>query len=491
MAGLLAAYLVLLAIHVNACAGGSDSSGYMNHARLLGTGHLHSPPRSIPGVRPHNDFLYTPLGLKPVADGSLVPTYPVGVPLLILAAEPVAGWAHAFDVVVVVHAIAGLLLIYGLARGFGLSPRWSFGALALLAASPLYLNYAVQGMSDLPALVWCAAAAAAAWQARGRPGWALAAGFAFAFAVLIRPNNVLMFAPIAVAWWPSRTDGFGWRPAAGRLALFVLGGLPGGVFFCAHSLNAYGSLLTTGYGDAGYLFERRVVRVTLAHYAHWLPILFTPGIWLCLGLPWAAARSRAAGMLGAWILVYLGFYVSYFHTHEAWWYLRFLLPAAPAFVLGILWMLRWVANAAPASFAAGAAVACLVLAGVAGEAYWAKKLQVLTVGHGESAYPDAMAWINAHAPGNAILAAMQTSGAAFFYTDRTVVRWDELGPGDFREIADQAARQGRPIYAPLFRWETDPALADTMRGHWSAVATIQNITIWRWDGPGAGIQKTP
>ena len=38
------------------------------------------------------------------------------------------------------------------------------------------------------------------------------------------------------------------------MILFALGGLPGAVFFGAHSLAAYGSLATTGYGDTSTAF---------------------------------------------------------------------------------------------------------------------------------------------------------------------------------------------------------------------------------------------
>lgn len=478
------AYFALLVTHIDACAGGSDSSGYMNHSRILGTGRVHVEPRSIPGVRPPTDYFYCPLGLKPEPGGTLVPTYPVGIPLLILAARPFAGWHAAFDWVIALHAIAGLVLLYALARSLGLSRVLSACGTLILVLSPLYLIYALQGMSDLPALVWCCAALLAAWRARGRPGWAAATGALYAGAVLIRPSNLLFVLPILVSWWPSPGEGFGVRAALRTTGCFLLGGLPGAIFCCLYSHAAYGSWFTTGYGDAGSLFENDVVRLTLAHYVHWLPILFTPVVWAWLALPWLAFRSRVAAVLLVWGAAYLIFYALYFHTHESWWYLRFVLPAAPALVFGALWALQSAAGRLLVRPAARAILAVLLLAGLAEEYHWARKLDVWQVGRGEATYPEAMAWIRANLPPNALLAVMQTSGAAFYYTDLPFFRWDQVTAKTFPAIEAAAARDDRRLYAALYSFEEAPAF-ERMPGHWTPVGRIQDVTVWRFDGPAS------
>ncbi|HEY5227662.1 MAG TPA: hypothetical protein VIJ19_03920, partial [Opitutaceae bacterium] len=38
----LAAYAEILGLHMGAVAGGSDSSGYLNHAKLIALGELHT-----------------------------------------------------------------------------------------------------------------------------------------------------------------------------------------------------------------------------------------------------------------------------------------------------------------------------------------------------------------------------------------------------------------------------------------------------------------
>jgi len=481
---------VMLIRHVDACAGGSDSSGYMNNARLLGSGHVRTVPRELPGLdaRHFSEFLYAPLGFVP-KDGSLVPTYPVGMPLMILAAHALSSWARAGDVVIVTHSLAAVILIFVLGQILGFATEWCILGTATLAASPLFLDFSLQAMSDVPALAWTTGTAVAAWLARQRLGWAAATGFILAVSVLVRPNNLLMVVPVLIAWWPVRLRRQELIRTAVCVALLGAGALPLAIGFVLHSHAAYGHWLTTGYGDAGSLFMRSVVTLTLRHYAHWLPAVFSPGVWLFLALP-AACRSRAAAFLLGWGLIYLGFYVSYFHTHEDWWYLRFVLPAAPAFIWGAIWVLRWLAQRVagwrgvprPVGFAALA----LILWGVLqGEIRWDRQFQVLSAGHGEASYPMVMDWLKEHTAPNSVLTVMQASGAAFYYTEFIALRWDQITPQLFPEVAAAAAREGRAIYAPLFPFETKEALQERMPGQWDQVGKVREIVVWRWTGAAA------
>ncbi|HZZ59428.1 MAG TPA: glycosyltransferase family 39 protein, partial [Opitutaceae bacterium] len=317
---MLACLACILIRKVDACAGGSDSSGYMNQARLLAEGRIHVPMRVLPGLDTtgFSDYLYSPLGFRPDHD-TIVPTYPIGLPLLILAAAAVVGWAQAANVVIVLHALAAVILLYALARELLLGWRGGLVASVCLAASPLFLFFSVQAMSDLPALTWVCATAWTAWRARRHAGWAVATGFCFSVAVLVRPTNVLLAPALLVAWWPL---------TARRVLGAVAAGLPGAAGLLLYNRAAYGSPFATGYGEAGSLFQRGVVEETLAHYAHWLPLLFSPAVILFLLLP--LRPSRTAWFLFLWAFAYLAFYVCYYHTHETWWYLRFVLPAAPA-----------------------------------------------------------------------------------------------------------------------------------------------------------------
>ena len=115
----LGIYAAVLALNVAAVAGGSDSSGYMNDARLMAAGKVHVQPRSIEGLPPSSmpPFLYVPLGFKPSWNGDgMVPTYPTGFALLVLAMKALAGWRHAADLVLILHALAGIIAMLATAH---------------------------------------------------------------------------------------------------------------------------------------------------------------------------------------------------------------------------------------------------------------------------------------------------------------------------------------------------------------------------------------
>ena len=113
LCGVLAAYAVILIILIGAVPGGSDNSGYFNEARLLSHGTIHAPMRTL-GAVPAREmpYLYTPLGMKPARgrDGVLVPTYPPGLPLLLVPAARAIGWEHAGDLVLILQSLAGIAL---------------------------------------------------------------------------------------------------------------------------------------------------------------------------------------------------------------------------------------------------------------------------------------------------------------------------------------------------------------------------------------------
>src|SRR5208283_4617148 len=191
-------------------------------------GRVHLAERTIPGLPPPSaaSYIYVPLGFRPARDGSgLVPTYPSGLALFIIAMKAVAGWRHAGDLAIILHSLAGLVATYAVCRAVGLGPPWSLLGAALVAASPLYLFMSLQAMSDVPSLCWSSFAVLAAIKSRERSAWALAAGAAAAVDVLLRPANLLVFVPLAAA--------LGLSPR--RWVLFVAGGAPGAAYFAAHS----------------------------------------------------------------------------------------------------------------------------------------------------------------------------------------------------------------------------------------------------------------
>jgi hypothetical protein len=471
-------YAFLLTRYMGAYAGGSDSSGYLNNARLLSEGRLIAPLRLLPGLAPDSlpSFTHVPLGFIPNADRvTMTPTYPVGLPLLIMGAAQLVGWACAPGLVMGLHALVGLWLTLRMARGLGLEAGWAWLGVLLLAASPLYLFMSLQVMSDAPALVWVTAAVWLAWSSQQRIWLAVAGGFALGIAVLVRPSDLLAVVPVALA--------LGW--SLRRWLLLILGGLPGAVFLGYFNLTAYGRILTTGYGDVGGEFGCQYVPATLMHYAAWMPMVLTPLCLLALGLPVVWRRQpRVSAVLTFWVLPFFVFYLFYLHTHEAWWYLRFLLPAFPALIVATMLVGRALLNRLTTSWRPGWLVVAGIVIAVHGVA-WGRHYYVLQAGHGERVYPETTAWLQAHLPANAVVASMQTSGAMLYYTRYTFFRWDMVSPADFARIAGACAATRRPIYAVLFPYEIEEknwaAFEKHLTGHWVRIGAVRHVSIWRLD----------
>jgi hypothetical protein len=475
----LAAYAILLGFYMGAYAGGSDSSGYLNNARLLRSGHVRVPRRFIEGLPPENlksSFAYVPLGFSPVGQRDMVPTYPIGLSLLIAGLSSVTGTSAAPHVTMWLHALLGVILMFAFAREVGFPVGTAaFGAL-LLALSPLYLYLSLQAMSDMPALVWTMAAVYFAWRSRKHDRWALAAGVAVAIAVLVRPTDILILAPVAVCLGLS----------ARRWLWLGLGGAPGALFLALFNLALYGKMLTTGYGDVGSAFSREYASLSLAHYVRWLPVLLTPGLGLALVAPWVMGRTRPRllAVMALWILLFTGFYTFYYHTHEKWWYLRFVLPAFPPAILAMLFAGQALASRWPARIAAGVGV-LLAVAVVAWDGAWTRHFDALAIGRGESVYPQLVAWSRSHLPANAVIASMQASGALLYYSKFTFIRWDYLPAADFSLVAGACMAAGRPLYALLRPYDLDQHALDHMPGHWTQVGFVDspygNSTIWKWE----------
>lgn len=473
-------YAGLLAHYMGAYAGGSDPSGYLNNARMLAQGRVTLPMRLIPDPHPETLPLYThvPLGFVSRADhATLTPTYPMGLSLLVMFAAQVVGWTHAPGLVMGMHALLGLWLVYRLGLSLGLEREWAWLGSLLLAASPLYLLMSLQVMSDVPALVWVAAAVYFAWTSQERTWLAVAAGFALGFAVLVRPTNLLAIVPVAVA--------LGW--SLRRWLLLALGGLPGAVFLGNFNLVTYGHIVTTGYGDVSSIFGRQYLSVTLLHYAIWMPMVLTPLCVLALGLPFLRrSLPRVSALLALWALPLFAFYLFYQHTHDDWSYLRFLLPAFPALIVAALLVGRALLNRLPTSWRP----AWLVVGGIAIVVHgvaWCRHYSVHHAGYGEKVYPETAAWLQAHLPANAVVASMQTSGALLYYTNFAFIRWDMISPADFQRIAADCTVAGRPLYAALYPFEIEDkewaAFEKHLTGCWTQIGAVRHVSIWRYDSP--------
>lgn len=465
------AYTVFLVRHSASFASGSDASGYFNSARLLSEGQFWATPRVPEGHR-HTAFglmTFQPLGF--IMDQNvahMAPTYPTGLPLHLLVASWVIGWNHSSTLVQLLAALASGVLVWVLGRRAGLSVYWSATAIALLWLCPLFVFSVLQPMSDVLALAWSLAALYGALRSRDGWGWSLFAGAACSMAVLVRPTNVLLALPMAVAL------GLDFR----RYLWVALGGVPGGAFFAYYNWHVYGSPFKTGYGDVSTAFSRDFVSHNLAHFAQWIPALLTFVIVAALVAPFfRAARQRDLAVLGLWAVILTGFYAFYFHSGETWWYLRFILPAFPVFILAALVALQAIADRfVPARWAWAVALAIAALTATA-QTKLTRRLSATSVMPGDSYYLLTANWTRAHLPANAVIYSMQMSGTLFFYTDFMVVRWDQILPDRIAGLFAVFAQERRPVYAVLYEFETKDALA-RLGGKWKSIDKVGEATVW-------------
>jgi len=132
-------------------------------------------------------------------------------------------------------------------------------------------------------------------------------------------------------------------------------------------------------------------------------------------------------------------------------------------------------NRAIFSFAAAVALV------MANSLWWSRDLDPLGIGKGELKYALVSDWMTKNLPKNAVCAAMEATGAIFYYTNFTFVRYDMLNAENVSKVEAAIRRSGRPLYAVLFPYEIleRHALDKRMPGHWIQIGNVDDVTIWR------------
>jgi hypothetical protein len=431
-------------------AGGADSSGYLNQARLFSEGRMSADLRLLQQrAWPDGVDKLVPLGFRLAQDRRhLAPIYPPGYPLLMAPAFRIDERA-AYLVV----PFGGALVVWlTFAMGEKLrQPAAGAAAACLVSVSPTFLYQLVQPMSDVPVTAaWLAALYVASTRTTAN---AACAGLAAGIAILIRPNLM----PLAgLVWCTTGLGGEGgsrWRRAAASIAATIPGAAALGLIQSAR----YGSPFASGYGSVHDLFGLANVWPNLARYPRWMIESHTPLIVLFLAAPvWLLwRRQQARGFLlllwvfaVAVVLAYLPYV--YFQSWE-WTYTRFLLPAIP-----IMWLLITLA-AYDLLRRLGRPLTALVVAPVVlcvlGFSLWvARERFVFELKDGEKKYVFTGDYARHHLPANAVVFSMQHSGSLWFYTPRPIVRWDHLDSHRLDVLITRLTANG---YAPAIIVDRD------------------------------------
>ena len=455
VAAIFLAYAILLFRNTSLAAGGPDESGYMNAARMFAAGELRREVEPLRRLSLDGTWLraFTPLGFKSVGDRWIVPAYPPGLPLHLIAA--------GFYVSPLL-ALGSVVLTFALGRQLDLSVGYSLAAAAILALTPQFIMFALQVMSDVPATFWALLAVWLALRSESGVGTAILAGTAFAIGVSVRPTNVLVGVPLLIAV----------RMRPKPLAGMAVGALPVMLGLLWFQREAYGGALTTGYGSVTDVITFERFGEKLFFYSFWMgatlsPIIAPAGLLVVFNRR-VSGWKRA--LLPAWYLVFIGFYCLW-ALFDEWWYTRFLLPATPAIIIAALIVIR---DMVPTR------TFRVVLMVIAIAVPWmqASERRVLRIDDDQRVYTGAMEWSAALIPRDAMVVSGVLSGAFLLYQERFTARWDELDRDRFEMIRNRAR-----WYAVLSDVEVDIAeFQRRLPGRWTPISRFRNVTLYRLDG---------
>jgi hypothetical protein len=421
-------------------AAGSDSYAYVSQADLWleGTQTVTVPiAASVPW--PDAVWTFTPHGYRPASSGfALVPVTSPGLSLLMAGAKRVAGHCAMFWVVPIAGAwLVWITFLIGRrvsSETVGVAAAW------LMATSPAFLAMLVSPMSDVPAAALWATAIYFTLGSSRRSSFA--AGLAASAAILIRANlaplALVLFAGIILRSDRTTND---WRMKA---VGFVGGLLPGCVGVAWLNTTLYGSPLASGYGDLSFLFSVANVPVNVQRYGGWFLASQTP-----IALLGFAALFFLWPMLAAFASVVIALYLAY-TPYDAWWYLRFLLPAWPVICLGtaaiVLRPFRLVAMLWPVR------IALLVAVGIHG-IYFASKNGAFPTGEGDHRYASVGKLVEQFTESSSVILTGQNTGPTRYYSGRVTLRFDLLDTAWLDRSVAWLAANGRHPYFLLEEWE--------------------------------------
>lgn len=419
---------------------GADSSGYANLARMLDRGETTRP---LPvACRDCDPSWRTPLGFVPLPGERMASFYPIGLPIHLALFARIGGWARAPFFVSPLAGVALVLLTFWLGRRLHSELAGLIAAL-LTGFCAVFVFQALQPMSDVLAAMWSVAAMVAAVEGKRRPRFDVLAGFCFGVAVLVRPTSTLLLVPLVAGALRSGPAAEGGHEAGlARVGRFLAGGVPVALVLGWYDLDAFGSLLGSGYGAGGATreFALGYFAPRALHYGRWTIELLGPVAILAAAGGLVVARER--WMLAGWFASFFVFYSFYF-SYDEWWYTRFLLPAYPAIALaagiGLAHLMR----------RRRIAGVLLVIVALAWEGRQLARFDVLFTDEDQHLSRVPVEWAARALPPRSVVFSKEFSGALLYYSDHLPVRWD-LAPAD-PPIA--------PRYALLMEHEEEAFLA--------------------------------
>ena len=419
--------------------GGADSYGYVSASDLIAQGRLIADAPIAAWLSAENRLaIASPLGWAPAVDGAgIVPAYPIGLPLLMAMFTAIAG-SNAVYAVAPVLAVITLLLVHRLGRAW-YDADTALLATALVAWNPLFIAYAKQPMSDVPATMWIVLAMVLAVTAKSST--AFAAGIAAGCAVVTRP--ALLLAAMAIVWVAHRGD------IARRRAMLCAAGLGVGLIVQMAIQNfLFGSPFSTGYGATAALFSWSHLDDNLGIFGKqgWFVVGPLWMLGLIIGIFAARPEPRTKPLLvfAGVVAPYL-FYLPFDH----WETLRYLLPGVVVLTVTVAaGLMRF--SRTPQNATATAIMLCAFTGvAVAQSELLLRRSDVWRIAEIEARYPLAGDWININTPPNSVVLANQHSGSLRWYGKRQTLRWDFIAPEQLATTVRELESHDAPVYVAL------------------------------------------
>ncbi len=440
--------LALCFVYGTRAAGGSDSYGYVSQARLWLTGDLHVHQDFVASVPwPNADWTFTPLGYRPAANHTLVPTYAPGLPLLMAMSLKATGNCGPF---IVTPLSSALLVLLTALLGSYVSGRITGAFAALLTAtSPTILFMSLWPMSDVPAAAFWMMSLVAAWRPSSLTS-AVLSGISAGVAILIRPNLVpLAVFPAGIVAWRTAAA----FPARGRRFLaFALASVPFVVLVAGVNKDLYGSFLTSGYGEASSIYNWQHLWPNLQRYPRWL--WETQGWYVFVFLLAVALPSgpKAESRTLRWILLaYIGAVFGcylFYSPFEDWWYLRFVIPAMPAMFVLSIDVIRQGGRRFGLAVQAIALIVFTALSLSHAIAY-ARDHTIVEIGEGEQKYADVGRFLARELPPETVVISGLHSGNIRLYANLRTLRVDSLDGAWLDRAIDHLKSEGPSPYIVL------------------------------------------
>ena len=435
-------------------AGGADSFGYLSESALWLTGRLHVD-QTFAANTPWSgaEESFAPLAYRPGAGQTMVPVVAPGLPLLMAGGRLM----NASAPYLIAPACAGTLVIltYLLGRKHFSEPVAVVGAV-LTAASPTVLYMAMLPMADVPAATFWIAALVTA----GTRSLSVSAttGVLTGIAIAIRPN----LAPLAL--FPALRLAAEASHARSRVLMgtaFLAGMLPFIVLVGTVNHSLYGSAFASGYGSLAELFSLRHLAPNTSRFFTWW--VQSQGV-LCLLFLLSVRRGMSGHHTVMLLIVYsAAVFLAYaFYTpFDAWWFLRFLLPAIPIALLLCADAVRWLTSQSRSTEVV--AQFAFVVVTLVHVIEFSPRHGLLDLGEDEQRYADAGLFIGQVTTPNAVIITEQHSGSIRYYSGRLTLRFHWLPPDWLDRAIETLEAKGRTVYLLMEDWEV-PAFRQRFAG---------------------------